>query len=189
MLGNPINGTDPTGMLTNQYGGPNDQPVPYSIAGTTETVWDAGWVSTPAMPLLLVRFHDQRFVLVSPYGVTSDTAQVSIVLQIDNQRKEVAGQIDEDSDESRFGHVMYVAMEAVAVSEILEAGVIQMEAGATLIAAGVATSETGVGLAAGLGIGIPVFSAGAATTGYGISWGLSVFGMHVPGDPFVNLHP
>jgi len=61
--GNPIKSTDPTGMLTNEYGGPNDQPVNVAIAGTTMTMWDAGFTSItwPAFPNVYIPSKEERF--------------------------------------------------------------------------------------------------------------------------------
>jgi len=79
--GNPINSTDPTGMLTNQYGGPGDQTVNVANAGTTETVWDAWWTSIPAVPTS----GSQRIRLNSgPQSSFGDTLRAAIAETFDD---------------------------------------------------------------------------------------------------------
>jgi len=86
VLGNPINATDPTGMLTNQYGGPGDMPVNLANAGTGVTAWDAAFVriTWPMFPNVYIPSKAEKFqraiqdalrawgVLSEEYGLFSD---------------------------------------------------------------------------------------------------------------------
>ncbi|NOZ57199.1 MAG: RHS repeat-associated core domain-containing protein [Calditrichaeota bacterium] len=86
VVGNPINGTDPTGMLVNNLGGPGDMPVNLASAGTGVTAWDAGFSSVTPMPYLSLPVQGGTGIWV---GITN-AGDVSIMDEQLNPIEDVA---------------------------------------------------------------------------------------------------